>query len=72
MQHSSFYNQLVKDDTLTEFIQQAKDIHYSLPNAFAWADSPSGHMYWLSFSSNSHLNDYDISVLKNDYPEYFI
>ncbi|MGD8305891.1 MAG: hypothetical protein PVF17_04490 [Ignavibacteria bacterium] len=72
MQHSSFYNQLVKDDTLTEFMQQAKEINNVLGSAFVWKDSPSGSDYWYKFSGVSHLSDYDISVLKNEYPEYFI
>ena len=72
MQHSSFYNQLVKDGTLIEFIQQAKSIHYSVCGAFIWGDSPSGNSYWRSLPENSRLSNYDISVLKNEYPEYFI
>lgn len=76
MQHSTFYNQLVKDGTLIEFMQQTKEIRNNLDSAFVWKNSPSGATYWTNLSGNylynSHLNNYDISVLKNKYPEYFI
>ena len=76
MQHSTFYNQLVKDGTLIEFMQQVDYIFDYLDCAFTWENSPSGNTYWSNLADNygndSHLSNYDINILKNVYPEYFI
>ena len=75
MQHSNFYNQLVKDGTLVEYMQQIEEIKNRLGSAFIWKNSPSGITYWANLSykyPDGKLSNYDINVLKNEYPEYFI
>jgi len=74
MNHSDFYKELVKDSTLMEFLQYTRSPNLSLIEAFNWQLSPSGIDYWINLHStlDAILSPYDLEVIKDQYPEYFI
>ena len=75
MKHSEFYNKLVEDDTLLDFIQHAHSISVDMQSAFGWDSTPQGWRYWYNLRDtydNPSLSSYDIKVIRHDYPEYLI
>ena len=75
MKHSEFYNKLIEDNTLLDFIQHAHSISAELSGAFGWDLTLQGWRYWHNLSinySNPFLSSYDIKTIQHDYPEYFI
>ena len=75
MKHSEFYNQLVEDGTLLDFIQYADSISIRMQSAFNWDSTPQGWKYWNNLRNiynNPSFSSYDITVIQHDYPEHLI